>query len=152
MGLYTRTVTLINESNVPIVLAVPPLGTTHTNTQDIKSIDILGFGEVTFVGEQKAQKTTFSTFFPSTESVFYKPLLNPLPPISNIELLKAWQKNGVTVTMVVPETLTYLECIISEFTEEERDFTNDRYFSITLIEKRNYERETSNITGLFSRF
>lgn len=152
MALNTRTYTIIGAQGIPLVLSVPPLGTTNENSQGIKSADILGFGEIVFSGEKKAQRTNLSSFFPSIESPFYKPLMNPLPPIGNLELLKKWKDDGDVVTLVVPETLTYLECIITSLVEEERDFTNDKYFSISLVEARDFDRETSNVTGLFERF
>ena len=148
MALNTRTATLVSEIGIPLVFPVPPLGTTIDYVQNTKSLNILGWGEVVYSGEKKLQRLNFSSFFPSLDSPFYNVFKNPSDPTINLLLLNSWKDSGETLTFVVPESATLMYCIITSITEEERDFTNDRYFSISLVEVRPVRTFSSKITGL----
>ncbi len=149
MNRFSRTVILAGDAGVPIVFSVPPLGMVTETRLKMKNIDILGYGEVVFPGNRRAERVSFETFLPSTDSPFYKPLLNPLPPFAIIEILKKWQATGEELSLIIPETAKWLYCYIDEFTVIEKDFTNDQYIKITLVETRDYNVRDRFIADIF---
>lgn len=140
---------LINKM-VPFVFIVPPQNLKIQSGQSNKFVDIIDFGEISVIGNEKVSRINFSTFIPNFKSPFYS-LKNPLLPSAAIELLKKWKKDKAELTFTVPEFLMYYKCKIELLDININERTGDIHVSLTLIEQRKQNRVTDNITGLFKR-
>ena len=83
---------ILLEGKKPFVFVIPPLDLEITTEQNTVSVNIIDFGEKVNFGERRADRISFSTFFPSITSHFFS-LKNPLPPTAAVELLKKWKKS-----------------------------------------------------------
>lgn len=140
---------LINKM-LPFVFVVPPMNLRIQTSQSNKTVDIIDFGELAVIGNEKVAKISFSTFIPHLKSPFYS-LKNPLIPSAAIELLKKWKKDKAELTFMVPEFLITYKCQIEICDINISERTGDIEVSLTLVQKRQQDRVTDNITGLFKR-
>lgn len=140
---------LINKM-IPFVFVVPPQSLKIQSGQSNKFVDIIDFGEVSVIGNEKISRINFSTFIPNLKSPFYN-LKNPLLPSAAVELLKKWKKDKAELTFTIPEFLMYYKCKIELLDININERTGDIHVSLTLIEQRQQNRVTDNITGLFKR-
>lgn len=140
---------LINKM-IPFVFVVPPQSLKIQSGQSNKFVDIIDFGEISVIGNEKISRINFSTFIPNLKSPFYD-LKNPLLPSAAVELLKKWKKDKAELTFTIPEFLMYYKCKIELLDININERTGDIHVSLTLIEQRQQNRVTDNITGLFKR-
>lgn len=70
---------ILSKGLTPFIFVVPPLDLRIQLGQTTKLIDIIDFGEITIMGNEKIAKISFSTFLPNINSPFYS-LKNPLLP------------------------------------------------------------------------
>lgn len=140
---------LINKM-IPFVFVVPPQTLKIQSGQSNKFVDIIDFGEISVIGNEKISRINFSTFIPNLKSPFYN-LKNPLLPSAAVELLKKWKKDKAELTFTVPEFLIYYKCKIELLDININERTGDIHISLTLVEQRQQNRVTDNITGLFKR-
>jgi hypothetical protein len=140
---------LINKM-IPFVFVVPPQTLKIQSGQSNKFVDIIDFGEISVIGNEKISRINFSTFIPNLKSPFYN-LKNPLLPSAAVELLKKWKKDKAELTFTVPEFLIYYKCKIELLDININERTGDIHVSLTLMEQRQQNRVTDNITGLFKR-
>lgn len=144
-------ITLINKI-IPFVFVIPPIDLKISQSQNHKPINIIDVGEILRDGKRQTIRISWSGFFPTTESHFYDPKLNPLgAKLSSDYLRNALQKN-IKFKLVIPEYLEYFTCKIESFETEYRDHTGDIYYQITLVEDREIFSNTVDLaTGLLSR-
>lgn len=135
---------------IPFVFVVPPLDLKIQTAQSNKVVDIIDFGELSVIGNEKVAKITFSTFLPNLKSPFYD-LKNPLVPSAAVELLKKWKKDKSELTFMVPELIITYKCKIELLDILVNERTGDINVTITLVEKRQQDRITDTLTGLFQR-
>ena len=135
---------------VPFVFVVPPKSLKIQTAQNNKLIDIIDFGELSVIGNEKVAKISFSTFIPNIKSPFYD-LKNPLIPSAAVELLKKWKKDKSELTFMVPELIITYKCKIEILDINVNERTGDIEVSLTLVEERQQDKVTDNITGLFKR-
>lgn len=134
----------------PFIFVVPPQSLKIQTGQINKTVDIIDFGEVSVIGNEKVSRINFTTFIPNIKSPFYS-LKNPLSPSVAVKLLKTWKKNKSELTFIVPEFLITYKCKIELLDININERTGDIDVSLTLIEQRQNDRITDNITGLFKR-
>lgn len=135
---------------IPFVFAVPPQNLKIQKGQSNKLVEIIDFGELSIIGNEKVSKITFSTFIPHLKSPFYD-LKNPLIPSAAVELLNKWKKDKAELTFMVPELIITYKCKIELLDINVSERTGDIHISLTLIEQRQQDRVTDSITGLFKR-
>ena len=141
---------ILLNGKIPFVFVVPPLNLSIQMAQIEKNIELIDFGEIIKLGEERPSKISFSTFLPSITSRFFS-FKNPLPPIAALEVLKKWKKEKKELTFTVPEMLILYRCNISSITAEINERTGDMDIQVELIEKRTQDKITDSITGLFKR-
>lgn len=141
---------ILLNGKIPFVFVVPPLNLSIQMAQIEKNIELIDFGEIIKLGEERPSRISFSTFLPSITSHFFS-AKNPLPPIAALEVLKKWKKEKKDLTFTVPEMLILYRCNISSITAEINERTGDMDIQIELIEKRTQDKITDSITGLFKR-
>lgn len=144
-----HTFILIN-GMIPFVFVVPPQSLKIQTAQSNKIVDIIDFGELSVIGNEKVAKISFSTFIPNIKSPFYD-LKNPLTPSAATELLKKWKKDKASLNFMVPELIITYKCKIEILDINVNERTGDIHVSLTLTEQRQQDRVTDNITGLFKR-
>lgn len=141
---------ILLNGKTPFVFVVPPLNLNIQINQIEKSIELVDFGEIIKLGEERPTRIEFSTFLPSIKSHFFS-FKNPLPPIAALEVLKKWKKEKRELTFTVPEMLILYRCQISSIIAGVNERTGDMDIQIELIEKRAQDKITDSITGLFKR-
>lgn len=141
---------ILLNGKIPFVFVVPPLNLSIQMAQIEKNIELIDFGEIIKLGEERPSKISFSTFLPSITSRFFS-FKNPLPPIAALEVLKKWKKEKKELTFTVPEMLILYRCNISSIIAEINERTGDMDIQVELIEKRTQDKITDSITGLFKR-
>jgi|GEM_PF-7117615 len=140
---------LLNK-NTPFIFVVPPKQMTITSGQEVKTVDLIDFGEKVNIGKRKADRISFSTFFPNIKSQFYS-ILNPLTPMAAVLQLKKWKEEEAVLTFLVPELLLSYKCSITNLGFSIEDKVNDLNIKISLAEKRQQNQITDRISGLLNR-
>ncbi|WP_270749665.1 peptidoglycan-binding protein [Fusobacterium hominis] len=121
---------------VPFIFVVPPLDLEISTEQQIKSVNLIQFGEYIKAGERNCKSISFSSFFPGVNSVFYKPFENPMIPLLCVQTLELWKNKKDELTLVIPEFAISEPVFIERFTHTYDERTGDINFSINLREKR----------------
>lgn len=144
-------ITLINKIT-PFVFVIPPIDIKFTQEQNHKPVEIIDLGEVLRDGIRQCIRVSWSGFFPSMNSYFYNPFLNPLGVKSCVDYLRDCMQKNIKFKLIIPEYLEYLNCKIESFEVEYRDHTGDVYYNISLVEDRGGASTTVDlVTGLRSR-
>lgn len=136
---------------LPFVFSVPPLDLRVETKQNTVSLKLIDFGEVVKVGERDAVRISFSSFFPSLKSPFYKPYLNPLTPVLCVDELQAWKDAKTKLKLIIPEFNISYTCQIENFTHSYEERTGDIQYQISLVEFRDPKKLDKNI-GLLERW
>lgn len=134
---------------IPFVFVVPPLDLEINTEQQIKSVNLIQFGEYTKAGERNCDTISFSSFFPSTKSNFYS-ILNPMLPFMCVKMLTIWKDNGDELKLIIPEFMITKSVIITNFRHIYDERTGDISFDISLKEKRE-KKEVNKWLGLIER-
>lgn len=121
---------------LPFVFAVPPEDLEIQAEQQIRSVNLIQFGEYLKAGERNCDVITFSSFFPDVKSTFYKPLLNPMLPLMCVKTIVNAKDNGRVFKFVVPEFFISKDVVIESFKHIYNERTGDINFEITLREIR----------------
>lgn len=140
---------LLNKKT-PFIFVVPPNSLKIQSLQSNKFVDIIDFGEINVMGKEKISKINFSTFLPNLKSPFYS-LKNPLLPTAGAALLQKWRKDRSDLTFMVPELLITYKCQIEGLDTVVEERTGDISITLTLVEKRQQDKITDNVLGLFKR-
>lgn len=140
---------LLNQ-NYPFVLSVPPIDMRIESQQKSVSFNLIDFGEVVKMGERNCDRISFSSFFPNVKSPFYKPFLNPLPPVSCVAELAKWKAGKAKIRLLVPEFNISYFCYIENFSTDYNERTGDINFSLSLVEVRDPKVKDENL-GIFLR-
>lgn len=140
---------LLNKKT-PFIFVVPPNSLKIQSLQSDKFVDIIDFGEINVMGKEKINRINFSTFFPNIQSPFYS-LKNPLLPTAGVALLQKWRKDRSNLTFMVPELLITYKCQIEGIDTVVEERTGDISIALTLVEKRQQDKITDSVLGLFKR-
>ena len=148
------TITLIDETGIPFVFVIPPTDLAFSYVQNHKPINIIDIGEVLRNGQRQCIKASFSGFFPSVNSYYYNPNLNPLGAKPSSDWLAYAMQNNRKLKLIIPEYLEFLRCKIEAFDPSYPNHTGDIYYNITLVEDRESDKSTTIdlVTGLLSRW
>ena len=140
---------LLNK-NTPFIFVVPPKKLDIISGQEVRTFNLIDFGEKVNMGKRKADKISFSTFFPNIKSQFFS-ALNPLPPMAAVLQLKKWKEDEDILTFLVPELLIAYKCSITNITYSIEDKINDLHIKIDLTEIRQQNTITDRVSGLLNR-
>ena len=140
---------LLNK-NTPFIFVVPPKQLGITSGQEVKTFNLIDFGEKVNIGKRKVDRIAFSTFFPNVKSQFFS-ALNPLPPMAAVLQLKKWKEDEDILTFLVPELLIAYKCSITNLDYSIEDKVNDLNVRIQLTEMRQQNTITDRVSGLLNR-
>ncbi|ALF16978.1 MULTISPECIES: phage baseplate protein [Fusobacterium] len=139
-----------DSTNTPFFFVVPPLDLRIESEQDLQVIRIIDLGEKTLIGNRKAEKISFSTFFPSMKSPFFSYILSTTP--SNcMETLKKLKNDKEKLTLIIPEFNIFFKCYIQTLYFAVTERTGDIDVEITLVEIEKNKTLTDVARGLLER-
>ena len=126
-----------------ITLPVNPETIELPKEKDIKTYNILNYGEVAVKGNRQLQRFTLSGLLPSDESYFgllaslIKQLnYKPYKLIETKEMIDRWIDNNEVIRVIISGVLN-MECMIQRTSPTIREYTEDEQYSIDFIEYRN---------------
>ena len=139
-----------DSTNTPFFFVVPPLDLRIESEQDLQIIRIIDLGEKTLIGNRKAEKISFSTFFPNMKSPFFSYILSTTP--SNcMETLKKLKNDKEKLTLIIPEFNIFFKCYIQTLYFSVTERTGDIDVEITLVEIEKNKALTDVARGLLER-
>lgn len=139
-----------DSTNTPFFFVVPPLDLRIESEQDLQIIRIIDLGEKTLIGNRKAEKISFSTFFPNMKSPFFSYILSTTP--SNcMETLKKLKNDKEKLTLIIPEFNIFFKCYIQTLYFSITERTGDIDVEITLVEIEKNKTLTDVARGLLER-
>lgn len=142
---------LVSDSaKTPFFFVVPPLDLRIESNQDLQIIRIIDLGEKTLIGNRKAEKISFSTFFPNIKSPFFSYVLSTTPN-NCVETLKKLKNDKEKLTLIVPELNVFFKCYIQNLTFSVVERTGDIDVEISLIEIEKNKTLLDVARGLLER-
>ena len=139
-----------DNTNTPFFFVVPPLDLRIESDQDLQTIKIIDIGEKTLIGNRKAEKISFSTFFPSMKSPFFSYILSTTPA-NCMETLTKLKNNKEKLTLIIPEFNIFFKCYIEILNFSITERTGDIDVEITLVEIKKNKSLTDEARGLLER-
>ena len=130
-----------------ITLPLNPETTDINNEKDIKTYNILGYGEVSIGGNKMLKRLTLSNIFPDDDTYFA--LLASLVKQLNykayslqetVDMINRWVDDNAIIRVIISGHLN-AEFRISNYTSHVRESISDLGYTIELIEYRNPEKE-----------
>lgn len=126
-----------------ITLPINPESTELPKEKDIRTYNILNYGEVAIKGNRQLQRFTLSGLLPAEDS--YLSLLASLirqlnyKPYSleeTTEMINRWIDNDDVIRVIISGKLN-IECLIERTTPTIREYTDDEQYSYEFVEYRN---------------
>lgn len=147
-----------------ITLPLNPESTDIPNEKDIKTYNILDYGEVSIRGNRQLKRITLSNILPENNSYFailaslVKQLNFKTYSVSEtVEMLNRWVDNDNVIRVIISGHLNG-EFTIARFIEQVKESTGNIGYTIDLVEYRDPNRKTapieapkSNLTKLKER-
>lgn len=135
-----------------ITLPLNPETTDIPTEKDVKTYNILGYGEVSVRGNKQLKRITLSNMFPDDDTYFS--LLASLVKQLNYkqyslqettEMIDRWVNNDEIIRVIISGHLN-LEFTIERHISHVKESVSDLGYTIDLIEYRNPERQTEPYT------
>lgn len=139
-----------DSTNTPFFFVVPPLDLRIASEQDVQIFKIIDLGEKTLIGNRKAEKISFSTFFPSMKSPFFNFILSTTPT-NSMETLKKLKDDKEKLTLIIPEFNIFFKCYIEILNFSITERTGDIDVEITLVEIKKNKTLSDVARGLLER-
>ena len=139
-----------DSTNTPFFFVVPPLDLRIESEQDLQIIRIIDLGEKTLIGNRKAEKISFSTFFPNMKSPFFNFVLSTTPT-NSMETLKKLKNDKEKLTLIIPEFNIFFKCYIQTLYFSVTERTGDIDVEITLVEIEKNKTLMDVARGLLKR-
>lgn len=138
-----------------LLLPITPEKFEIKTEHNIQTFETLEVGELVVLGKRKAEKLSFSSFFPNNYYAFSNSYASAYSFANSLLEMKNLNK---PVRVMITGTNINKMFVISSFEYEEKDGTGDVYYSIDFIESRdknipssNYENSIDVVTGLRGR-
>ena len=138
-----------------ITFPINPESVELPKEKDIKTYNILNYGEVAIKGNRQLQRFTLSGLLPAEDSYFsllaslIKQLnYKPYSLEETNEMIQRWIDNDEVIRVIISGKLN-IECLIERSTPTIREYTDDEQYSLEFIEYRNpgEKQETPTIEG-----
>lgn len=142
-----RTIELsVNNRQEYLKLVVNPASIEFTDVQNNQQINLLDVGTALLLGNRGLISTTLESFFPSSDSPFYKRHGGTRTPQECKTLIKKWKDKGMIVRLIISDMDINLAMAINNFTTTHREGDNDIYFSLELIEYKTLNVPTVKVS------
>ena len=126
-----------------ITLPINPESIELPKEKDIKTYNILNYGEVAIKGNRQLQRITLSGLVPEQDSYFsilasYVKALQQKPYTiqETMDMIDRWIDNDEVIRVIISGKLNK-EFLIERSTPTIKEYTNDEQYSIELVEYRN---------------
>ena len=134
-------------SGESITLPLNPETTDITNEKDVKTYNILGYGEVSIGGNKLLKRLTLSNIFPDNDTYFallaslVKQLnYKPYSLQETVDMINRWVDNNEIIRVIISGHLN-AEFRIQSHTSHVRESISDLGYTLELVEYRNPEKE-----------
>ncbi len=131
-----------------ITLPLNPETTDITNEKEVKTYNILGYGEVSIGGNKQLKRLTLSNILPDNETYFsllaslVKQLnYKPYSLQETVDMINRWVDNNDIIRVIISGYLN-AEFRIQSHTSHVRESVPDLGYTIELVEYRNPENES----------
>lgn len=142
-----RTIELsVNNRQEFLKLVVNPASVEFTDVQNNQQINLLEVGTALLLGNRGLIGTTLESFFPSSESPFYKRHGGTRTPQECKALIKKWKDKGMIVRLIISDMDINLAMAVNSFTTTHREGDNDIYFNLELIEYKTLNVPTVKVS------
>ena len=121
-----------------------------TTAQNNKVVDILDSGEALLFGNIKLKTLKFSCFFPHQENhEGHKYVIgDSYSPTECIEQLIKWKESKKPVRVIITDSSVNMMMAIMTFNYNEKDFSGDVWYEISLTEYRELQPQESISTSI----
>lgn len=130
-----------------ITLPLNPETTDITNEKEVKTYNILGYGEVSIGGNKLLKRLTLTNIFPDNDTYFsllaslVKQLnYKPYSLQETVDMINRWVDDNAIIRVIISGHLN-AEFRIQSHTSHVRESVSDLGYTIELIEYRNPEKE-----------
>ena len=134
-------------SGESITLPLNPETTDITNEKDVKTYNILGYGEVSIGGNKLLKRLTLTNIFPDNDTYFallaslVKQLnYKPYSLQETVDMINRWVDNNEIIRVIISGHLN-AEFRIQSHTSHVRESISDLGYTLELVEYRNPEKE-----------
>lgn len=134
-----------------ITLPLNPETTDITNEKDVKTYNILGYGEVSIGGNKLLKRLTLSNIFPDNDTYFallaslVKQLnYKPYSLQETVDMINRWVDNNEIIRVIISGHLN-AEFRIQSHTSHVRESISDLGYTLELVEYRNPEGESGGL-------
>lgn len=142
-----RTIELsVNNRQEFLKLVVNPASVEFTDVQNNQQINLLEVGTALLLGNRGLIGTTLESFFPSSESPFYKRHGGTRTPQECKALIKKWKDKGMIVRLIISDMDLNLAMAVNSFSTTHREGDDDIYFSLELIEYKTLNVPTVKVS------
>ncbi len=131
-----------------ITLPLNPETTDVTNEREIKTYNILGYGEVSIGGNKALKRLTLTNIFPDNDTYFsllaslVKQLnYKPYSLQETVEMVNRWVDANAIIRVIISGHLNS-EFRIQSFTSHVRESTSDIGYTFELVEYKNPENSS----------
>lgn len=130
-----------------ITLPLNPETTDITNEKEVKTYNILGYGEVSIGGNKLLKRLTLTNIFPDNDTYFsllaslVKQLnYKPYSLQETVDMINRWVDDNAIIRVIISGHLN-AEFRIQSHTSHVRESVSDLGYTIELVEYRNPEKE-----------
>jgi len=127
---------LKKSDNEKLQLPVPPSKYSITESVNSSTVNVLGLGEISFIGSAKLFAIpAIESFFPNQNYSFCQYTGFPSPQ-ECVDLLSKWMSEGSVIRYIVTGTKLNIQCTIDSFQYGEEDGSGNITFTLQLKEYR----------------
>lgn len=122
-----------NNFEEQLQLPVNPPGFTLNGSQIINTLEIVGIGEVSQIGNQGLKSLDITCFFPQKYASYcaYRDIPKPYEAVA---LIEKWRKSGRPIRLIVTDTPINMAVVIQDFKYGEEGGTRNVNYTLSLIE------------------
>lgn len=120
------------------VIPVPPPSWEIQGSNNVSSTNVMNFGEVNAGSQPNLRTTSISSFFPPTNLGFISSS-EFKEPQKYIDAFDEAREKGTIIEYQITDTHIYMNCIITDFSYGEQDYSGDYYYTLNIKEDKSIE-------------
>lgn len=119
-------------------LPVPPSSWEVQGSNNVGSTNVMNFGEINNGSQPNLRTTSISSIFP-VDNLGFIPDLEFQEQYKYIEAIDEAREKGTIIEYQITDTNVYMNCIITDFTYGEQDYSGDIHYILSLKEDKSIE-------------
>ena len=138
----------LSQGEETLYLPVTPSKVQIQSAQENKIVDILDFGENLLFGNPKLKRLKFSSFFPLQEHHYPFVVGSNISPTDAVSLITKFKESKLPVRVILTQSALNLnyKFAIEDFDTSDKNGSRDIYYTISLIESRDFNVPNANYT------